>query len=152
MYRQFCCFLTKKAWFETKNFEFGMKNSLPRTKNSVKSVIAAQECLDMGRHCHPAKIVPVEVLGTKKVSCLKWVSRVVYPSALVSPQLLYTDPLFFGPLDLRFYCLQGRGIVMSQCLLFSQPMIARMRWVWVYEMYMDIPVVCSNKMLCFVST
>ena len=46
----------------------------------LKSVTAAQECLDMRGGCHAAKILPVGVRGTKNFWCL-------------SSLLFYTEPV-----------------------------------------------------------
>ena len=79
--REVLFFLSKKTWFQTKNFYFCMRDNLQRNQNFwrsvfnlrtrvLKSVIAAQERLDMRNDCNSARILPVSVRGTKNVWCL----------------------------------------------------------------------------------
>ena len=87
---KFCFFFTKKTWFQKKNFYFlyeaySSKNPEFEPLRVLKSVTAAQECIDIRSGCHAAKILPVGVRGIKNVWCS-------------SSLLIYAEPLSISTL------------------------------------------------------
>ena len=64
---------------------YSSKNPEFEPQRVLKSVTAAQECLDTRSGCHAAKILPVGVRGTKNVWCL-------------SSLLFYAEPLSISTL------------------------------------------------------